>query len=1018
MAISTVNVDFSAILQNAAQATGLLRVRLSQVGTVEDSETGDTVILPITWQETTLTDGAATLALVPNKLIEPSCTYYEIQLKSVPDCPKACAKLLLSGIMYVPDEDCNVLDLLISPPSPETANTASGYASQAKQAAQVAENFAIQAGDRYDDVAEAAATALTDIGTAKTDALDAIGTAQSGATEAISTAEDAALQAIGQARGAALDDIGTAQGTATAAVQAEGNTQVGRVEDAGEDAVADVTAAQATAVSAVQAQQATSIAAVTAEGTRQIGLVTAEGTAQVNAVTQTGNGYVATMQGLVSDAQAARDAAQTAQGLAEDAQAAAESASTEAQGYAGDASTSAGQAAQSASDAATSANDAATSATVAQASAESIEASAEQIQTNGRNITNIQALLNGTLYREETDSAEAYSKTVPAGALPYASVDMIGGKTVVWNQLVQNGTFADTSGWSAFGGTISASNNELAYTLTTVNNNSFSNIILRNCTLIAPGHKFFVSMDVKLAHDCDILRFWVVAPTVQDNVSYELGAVSGGQWVTLTKVYTSTNTAQSEQIQFLSRNAYTNGYAVGDVDYIRNIVLIDLTQMFGPGNEPSTVAEFEAMFPTIDPAYNAGELMSAGVTQAVSEGRNILDVPDGSYTLATNYFGAADGLVTVSGATQAAANADAVYIKTWERFANYGTSTVISEGNSDLLYPGTYTFSIQNVSGNFANGAIYVWGVVGGVGDTYQTGVKYFYKTVSSNNLTETFTITSPQRIAISIQKEAATALTSVSFNLQLERGSTATAYTPYRSPVSYPIPSAIQSLPGYGWSTLNKYNSVDFVTKKFTENCRRVRAEGDLITLYWNGNKAMQLDTNKSITFIVYVAGEGYPATTGESSNFLNNKGLIVQAIGLGQGDKIGYNFIVGNIYVCLSLATLGMSSITSADSDETILAALKTALATYGLEFVYNLATPIETDISEYLTDDNLINVEPGGTVSFPSQLDDDYRLPVPNEETFLVQATPELPTTDGTYTLQCTVTDGTPSVTWVTA
>ena len=75
MAISTVNVDFSAILQNAATATGLLRVRLSQVGTVEDSETGDTVILPIAWQETTLTDGAATLALVPNKIIEPCANY-------------------------------------------------------------------------------------------------------------------------------------------------------------------------------------------------------------------------------------------------------------------------------------------------------------------------------------------------------------------------------------------------------------------------------------------------------------------------------------------------------------------------------------------------------------------------------------------------------------------------------------------------------------------------------------------------------------------------------------------------------------------------------------------------------------------------------------------------------------------------------------------------------------------------------------------------------------------------------
>jgi hypothetical protein len=87
-------------------------------------------------------------------------------------------------------------------------------------------------------------------------------------------------------------------------------------------------------------------------------------------------------------------------------------------------------------------------------------------------------------------------------------------------------------------------------------------------------------------------------------------------------------------------------------------------------------------------------------------------------------------------------------------------------------------------------------------------------------------------------------------------------------------------------------------------------------------------------------------------------------------------------------------------------------------GVMLYYELATPIETDISSLLSDDNLINVEPGGTLTFRNQHEDDFRLPVPNEETYFVQAAPELPSADGTYTLQCTVTDGTPSVTWVSA
>jgi hypothetical protein len=103
---------------------------------------------------------------------------------------------------------------------------------------------------------------------------------------------------------------------------------------------------------------------------------------------------------------------------------------------------------------------------------------------------------------------------------------------------------------------------------------------------------------------------------------------------------------------------------------------------------------------------------------------------------------------------------------------------------------------------------------------------------------------------------------------------------------------------------------------------------------------------------------------------------------------------------------------------SSITTLQDANTWLANNNTTIYYPLAEPIETDISEYLTDDNLVNVEPGGTLTFKNQHGDDWRVPVPNEETFLVQATPELPTTDGTYTLQCTVTDGTPSVTWVSA
>lgn len=41
----------------------------------------------------------------------------------------------------------------------------------------------------------------------------------------------------------------------------------------------------------------------------------------------------------------------------------------------------------------------------------------------------------------------------------------------------------------------------------------------------------------------------------------------------------------------------------------------NLTKMFGAGNEPTTVEEFEAMFPEDYYPYNAGEIVSTGVTE-------------------------------------------------------------------------------------------------------------------------------------------------------------------------------------------------------------------------------------------------------------------------------------------------------------------------------------------------------------------------------------------------------------------
>jgi len=64
-------------------------------------------------------------------------------------------------------------------------------------------------------------------------------------------------------------------------------------------------------------------------------------------------------------------------------------------------------------------------------------------------------------------------------------------------------------------------------------------------------------------------------------------------------------------------------YASGEK--FTNVMLFDLTLMFGAGNEPSTVEEFESLFPLDYYAYNEGELLSVTATGIKTVGFNQWD---------------------------------------------------------------------------------------------------------------------------------------------------------------------------------------------------------------------------------------------------------------------------------------------------------------------------------------------------------------------------------------------------------
>ena len=171
-----------------------------------------------------------------------------------------------------------------------------------------------------------------------------------------------------------------------------------------------------------------------------------------------------------------------------------------------------------------------------------------------------------------------------------AIVQRFFGKSFVWNQLVQNGNFADgTTGWLATNnyGTLSASNNELTYTVVTT---TATKCLENNAQLPVSGHKYFCSLDVKFNNH-------IPSTTGNNRFAFGIGAgyVYGdnftiGEYKTLRGIISASNAVTNFSV--FPRTS-SNG-VVGDTINFRNIFCIDLTLMFGVGNEPTSVEEFEA----------------------------------------------------------------------------------------------------------------------------------------------------------------------------------------------------------------------------------------------------------------------------------------------------------------------------------------------------------------------------------------------------------------------------------------
>ena len=189
-------------------------------------------------------------------------------------------------------------------------------------------------------------------------------------------------------------------------------------------------------------------------------------------------------------------------------------------------------------------------------------------------------------------------------------------KTVTFNQQNQNGNFASTSGISKDGGNISASSNVLTYTVTSVGPANYSNAITmpQTSTPIPGGHKVLITCEIKPTYVTNFTLWRRRGNTIVSYASFG-GSVTANVWNKLSAILSPSSDTNCSAL-FCYSSSYPDVPEIGDTVQLRNFMAIDLTAIYGAGNEPTTTDEFFADFPDTYYAYTLGTKMSKPYDQA------------------------------------------------------------------------------------------------------------------------------------------------------------------------------------------------------------------------------------------------------------------------------------------------------------------------------------------------------------------------------------------------------------------
>ena len=276
-------------------------------------------------------------------------------------------------------------------------------------------------------------------------------------------------------------------------------------------------------------------------------------------------------------------------------------------------------------------------------------------------IENLKAKAEGRIYRTEVVEAEAYSIDVPSSVAPYAEVQKIGGKSVVWNQLAKEdmntGYYLKTA--------------QSVIVNSTILNTSDFNSGKCHISKIENGHSYYLKITSTSKH-------------------FRLFDFYSGMTIDCNDGFIYTNIDHDWSLAF----GYITSMETGTYDC--KVIIIDLTQMFGPGNKPD-LETCKKIFSADYYPYDEGTIKSFPVKRVKSVGRNLLKT-----TLQTT---TKDGLTCTN-------NGDGTYTFTGKVNSNYYPEFYLGE---IILEKGRYIIPNQN-------SLIYLWiGTAKGQNDLINT---------------------------------------------------------------------------------------------------------------------------------------------------------------------------------------------------------------------------------------------------------------------------------------------------------